>query len=219
MNDKDEKEDALGQRMSAMREELGLSVEALARMIAASPKYIRALESGDYALFGAKVYALGVLKKMLAVMDTEDQHDLIRTLNNEWNRHLPGGGQREERERIEGARTFYMTPTRAGIILAAAALVLFVFFAGSRIIRFSAPPLLAVDEPRDTTAVGEPTISVKGRTEKESKLTVNGRELIIDSQGNFRETLQLQSGLNRLNFLSENRFGKQSEITRYVVVE
>ena len=220
MNPEDEKTDTLGEQMRAMREGFGLSIDALARMTSVSPRQIRALEQGEYGVFGAKVYAKGVLKKALLVMAPENDDELMRALDREWRIFSPGEPQYgESAGTAHKSNAFYLTPARVGIALAAVALAIFIFFAGGRLIRFSTSPLLSVDEPTDKSVLQEPMILARGRTEKESKLTVNGRELTIDGEGHFEERIELQPGVNRLTFLSENRFGKQSHITKYVVVE
>ena len=76
-----------------------------------------------------------------------------------------------------------------------------------------------MDLPQDRAALREPMVRVEGRTERESKLTVNGREITINEQGDFGERIELQPGATALIFISENRFGKMSQVTRHVIVE
>ena len=213
-----EKRVSLGEELHARREEFGMSADALARVISVSPKHIRALEDGDYAVFGAKVYARGVLKKMLAVMAVGEDEYFMRLLDEAWGvREKETGGRRGfsplAREKM------YLTPARAGIGAVAVVLAAFVFFAASRLTRFNGRPLLIVDLPQDRAALREQMVRVEGRTERESKLTVNGREITINEQGDFGERIELQPGATALIFISENRFGKMSQVTRHVIVE
>ncbi len=219
MSDSSPERDALGDRIRSMREELGMTREALAREISVSSRYIRALEEGDYSVFGARVYAQGVLKKMVALIAPADVKNCMDALREAWDVHADeGGGHSRLVSTVPGSK-WYVTPKRAGIGIAATLLATFIFFAGARLIRFNAPPVLVIDEPQPGVALAEPAVALVGRTERESKLTVNGRELTIDEQGNFHERIELQTGVNKLTFLSENRFGKNNSIVRYVVVE
>ena len=218
MNDVRDDRQALGSCIRLMREELGWSIEALARQTSTTAKYVRALEESDYDVFEAQVYAQGVLKKMVSVMAPERLAEFSGALREAWGAPEQDASGNVFASRAR-ARAMYVTPARVGIGFAVVALGTVVFFSGIRLIRFSAPPRLIVDEPQDQAAVQEPTAEIKGRTEQESRLTVNGRELTLDKHGDFQERIELQPGVNRLNFLSENRFGKKSEVVRYIVVE
>ena len=218
MTDTREARQDLGVRIRGMREELTLSTESLARQASTTTKYIRALEEGDYNVFGALVYAQGILKKMVQVMAPERVSEFSGQLREAW------GGQEENAPVSIMARGnrknfLYLNPARVGIGVIAIAFTAIVFFSGIRLFRFSAPPVLVVASPVNGAVVREPVVEIKGRTERESKLTVNGRELTIDRQGDFHERIEVQIGVNRLELLSENRFGKSSSAVRYVVVE
>lgn len=222
----DNKGRILGARIRAMREELGMTADALARVVSTSPKYIHALEDADYAVFGAKVYARGVLKRMLAVMASANTEDVIRLLDEAWDSQKKeeflfdrSSAVRGPARYAGGRKRMYLTPVKAGIGAAAFVFIVFVSFAASRLIRFNGPPVLVVDEPSDEVALQEPMVWLKGRTERESKLTVNGREITINEQGVFGERIELQPGVTALIFTSENRFGKMSQVTRHIVVE
>jgi hypothetical protein len=88
----------------------------------------------------------------------------------------------------------------------------------SQLIGFTAAPRLYIDEPQTQTITDIPIVRVKGITEKESQLTVNGREITMNGDGAFDEEIELASGVNVLHFFVKNRFGKSSEATKYVVV-
>jgi hypothetical protein len=59
---------------------------------------------------------------------------------------------------------------------------------------------------------------VAGSTEKESSLTVNGRELTLDERGGFNESIELPPGSVSLHFTSRNRFGKTQTVVRNIFV-
>ncbi len=112
-----------------------------------------------------------------------------------------------------------MTPRRLGVAVAAGATALLILFLAVRLIAFTAAPGLAIYRPADKTGFASSTIEVAGRTEKESNLTVNGRELTLDEQGNFDEKIELPQGVNELHFISRNRFGKTQTAVRTILVE
>lgn len=218
MNEEENITRGFGIDLRMRRKEVGFGEDDLARQMRTGAKYIRALEEEDFAVFGAKVYAQGFLKKMLSIMGIAPIEEWMRRLDGAWDAdarvHSPQGGSAGH-----ARYHFYLTPKLLGIGITGILFVAFLLFLGFRVVGFTASPPLAVEEPRDSIEVTEPEIVVKGTTEKESKLTVNGRELTIDARGHFEESIELQYGVNQLRFLSENRFGKKTSITRVVVVK
>ena len=213
-----EKSSTLGFRIRQRREELGLTVQDIAREVKISPHYVRALEEGDYALLAAKVYAYGFLKKILALLAVEERTNWVEQFDVEWDVWMKKKDKNPVSLAKEISRGSYITPGRFFLGIGAALLIAFLLFAAAQIKNFTGRPSLIIEAPSDKTEVSRPTIEVKGRTEKESRLTVNGREITIDGSGNFREEIQLLAGINELVFAARNRFGKETKEIRYVVV-
>ncbi len=100
----------------------------------------------------------------------------------------------------------------AGLILAAIA----GFFAYE--FKFLRSPALMITDPGGDRIAGSRTVDVRGRTDPDADLTLNGRPLYSGETGEFSERLYLFNGVNRLEFESKNRYGKTTRITRYVVI-
>lgn len=211
---------ALGTHLREKREALGMSIDGLAREARISRRYIIALEQGEYGAFPAKVYAQGALKQVMRVCESEDRSELLKILEAEWPQDtkrwapIPGRGG----DLWEG-RIFSVTPQRLGLIAAGGLILGLIAFWSVRVAVFAARPSLSIDSPEDRSRVEQAIVTVKGSAERESRLTVNGRELTIDERGNFEERIELPLGANRLEFISENRFGKISKEVRYILVE
>ncbi len=215
----DKEPDTLGERLKKRREELGLSLETIARETKSPARSIRALEEDDFGYFSAKIYALGILRKILAALPDDPKEEFMAEFNNEWEvRNF-----RNKKELIplpeNRSREPYITPRKLGLAGGTVLLAALLLFLGFRFVRFIGPPILLVEEPGPETSTSEPMVRVKGRTEKESQLTVNGRELRIDENGNFNEEIELAAGLNALEFWVQDRFGKVNKEVRYILVK
>lgn len=215
-------EHTLGIELKTRREARGMRVDDLARAAHISAQYIRALEENGYHLFPAKIYAQGAVRRMGNIFEDGDTEALVALLNREW----PNGiGE----YRYTNASRFFgfsrhlselrLTPRRIGMIAAGAFILLLTGFWGLRLFVFSTPPRLTVKSPAPYARITASTAVIQGSTERESRLTVNGREIKIDERGNFNTDIELQTGVNELHFSSESRFGKTSHETRYVFVE
>ena len=213
-----EKQPTLGLRLREKREELGLSIQDIAREIKVSSQYIHALEEGNYEALSARVYARGFLKRILALFGISDTSSWFEEFDLEWDIwDKQRSAKAVPQKRIR--RGPYITPRRLVWTGGAIFLLLFLVFAGIRLKNFTSAPVLIVDEPQDRVEIHQPSTKVRGHTERESRLTVNGREITIDDSGNFNQDIELSSGVNELEFVVLSRFGKDTKVTRYVVVK
>lgn len=210
---------SIGERLRMRREEFGLSAAELAEEIQAPLRYVEALEGDRYEIFSAKVYAVGFLKKVLLSLAVDDAVSYIHELGNEWDVRTFRAKKELTPIPQNGIQNAWITPQRLALGIGGLFLILFLSFFGMRFSRFLGTPEMVVVEPADEAAFEEPIIKVKGNTEKESRLTVNGREITIDEAGNFEENLELAAGLHVLEFVSENRFGKTSKEVRRVIIK
>lgn len=211
--------DSLGGKIKKRREELGLSIEEIAREILTNADYVRAIEDDDYGVFSAKVYARGFFKKILVVLAIDDPAVFVGEFDREWDiqrfRNRPEMTPLPENR----GRMPYLTPKRLGIGGLCVFLLFVAVFFGYRFMHFLVPPKLTIIEPWDLSEVNEPVVRLKGETEKESRLTVNGREVTISARGDFDETFELAAGLNILEFIVKDRFGKMSKESRAIFVK
>lgn len=211
----------LGQELRERRTALGMTMDDLARAARVSTRHISALEKNDYHVFPAKVYAQGTVRRLARIFSAEDGVLLISMLDREWPREKSGSaGQRiilpSAPRRLP---QFFHISRKIEALVAGMFFALLLGFLGWRLFIFTAPPVLIITNPAPNSRITTPAATITGRTEKESRLTVNGREINIDERGAFREDIELPLGTNNLQFISESRFGKTSTETRFVLVE
>jgi len=214
---------ALGEFMRTRREAKRISVDEMAREMKVAPRYVAAFEEGAYHIFPAKIYAHGFLKRSLPFLGITEQYQqtaCMEMFQEEWLAHFPG----KDKEPVTLPTSIkkhasLFTSSRLLQALGVIALAAFFIFLAIQLMHFTGAPRLALEEPADQFLVHDPFVRVRGTTERESQLTVNGREVIIDRVGNFDTQIDLQPGVNILEFLVKNRFGKETKSTRVGVVE
>lgn len=57
----------------------------------------------------------------------------------------------------------------------------------------------------------ESVVNVSGNAKHASKITLNGREIVIDQDGNFHETIALLSGYNIVEIWAQDKFGHEDK--------
>lgn len=80
------------------------------------------------------------------------------------------------------------------------------------------PPYLAVFTPTEGNVVSAPRTTIEGETEKESRLTVNGQDIMVSEQGKFSTEIDLGNGVNTIQISATKKHGKTTTIVRHVVV-
>ncbi len=78
-------------------------------------------------------------------------------------------------------------------------------------------PLILLMEPENGALFASPLITVAGRAENAAFLTLNGKQIFTDEQGDFREKLLLQEGYNILAIDAKDRFGRTARRTLELV--
>jgi hypothetical protein len=80
------------------------------------------------------------------------------------------------------------------------------------------PPVLFIDSPTDGQSFydTDKEITVKGKTDPNATVTVNGHLAIVDSEGLFRIKLTLSQGDNPIKIIAKDEAGNQAEVERDV---
>lgn len=223
MTDTDKNFDGLsfGEQLRILREQAGVTLEQVARESKVALRYARALEGEDWRAFSAKIYARGTMRRVAHAMKIDDTDAWAAAAGREWEiaMGIGKGAMHVAPRAVAVPRRMMITPRRLGAMAAIGMASLLVLFMSVRLIAFTAAPGLVIDSPADESGFTGSLINVSGRTEKESSLTVNGREITLDGQGNFHEAIELPAGAVALHFVSHNRFGKTQTAVRNILME
>jgi hypothetical protein len=90
--------------------------------------------------------------------------------------------------------------------------VFIVFYAHSRTAFLSQGVQLSVDNLENGETIGERVIELTGTAKRAIRLTLNGRELLIDEKGDFSDTLVLSPGFNTLTIEAEDKFDNYKQL-------
>jgi len=82
-----------------------------------------------------------------------------------------------------------------------------------RIFLDNEPPELVIEKPQDGENSRDMQISVEGKTEQDARVTINGRVALVENDGSFSLTVNLNEGNNELKITSTDRAGNETELT------
>lgn len=70
----------------------------------------------------------------------------------------------------------------------------------------------------DGMSIDGRVLHLEGNAKKASKITINNREITIDTEGDFKETLVFSPGLNTINIFAEDRYKSITEKIIHIYV-
>ena len=75
------------------------------------------------------------------------------------------------------------------------------------------PPKLEITMPKDGDNVTKQDLQIEGKTDANVSVSVNNQPIVVDYQGNFKKSLRLKEGENKLQFVAEDEAGNKKEAT------
>jgi len=200
-------EKSLGDKLVLFRKKKHLSLEQAEEETKVRLKYLLALEKGNYETLPADVYALGFLAKYADFLEAPKEELLgdfkrERGISRQANPISVQTGPKREK--------FLITPKVIMIlvgILAGIGLVVYIFYS---IKNFTNPPNLEISSPVAETVIRQSEVEVIGKTDEGCSLQINGQTIFLDENGNFKEKVSLQPGINNIEIRSQSRIQKET---------
>ncbi len=104
-----------------------------------------------------------------------------------------------------GKSSFKRSVTWSAIALAVALFLGYGAFEARKLIQ---GPEIAVSSPRAGSAVGGPTVEIRGVVHNVTFFTIDGKQAFADQNGNFAESLTPPVGYAMIEIVARDRFGR-----------
>lgn len=212
-----EKMNKVGAILKKERESRGLSFDEISAVTKIHPRFLQALEEGNYQVFTDIVHIKGFLKNYADFLGL----DVPQTLAF-WRREYTDSARPTKVKDVTRplrVPQFVITP---GVIVAGLTFLLVTAFLAYLFWQYrsiAGPPVLRVTSPMRDLIVTEPKILIEGATDPLATLEMSGQKINLDEQGHFSMEYILSSGTNTLTFVATNKFGRETRLTRQVVYE
>jgi cytoskeletal protein RodZ len=196
--------EGIGERLLKEREKNRLSLEDISRELHIPVNQLAALEEDDYSVFSAELYARGAYSayaKYLGIDTNISSRAFLRSLSSVRERipltlHTPATFL----ERLITPRTIL---AGVGVLLA---LVVGGYIAW-QLESFWKLPSLTIDGPVSSVIEGD-TVTITGRVEERSQLTVNSESVLLQQDSSFSVPLRLHKGINMVRIEVKNAAGR-----------
>lgn len=179
------------------------------------PRFLRALEEGEYGVFSSEVHVRGFLRNYAKELGLDVEEVLAF-----WRReYKPSAPKLRSPTKPLGGPRIKITPS---LILSTLVILLVTAFFSYLVIEyqsFAGVPVLTLKEPASDLTVNKPALNVVGKTDRDAVLTINGQRIDLGTEGEFATTISLSEGVNILTLVSISKLGKEARLTRTVVYE
>lgn len=209
----------VGQILLSQRKNKGWTLEDVYEHIKIQPKYVKALETGDYQLFDNKVQVKGFLKIYAEFLELSVDQVMAfwrREYEAIYEKTTPQLASENKFSMLENPK-FVITPRAAFFSVITILLLGFFGYLFYQYRTYSGAPELEVYSPANNLVTENDILDITGKTERDSVVFINNTRIILNTDGSFATSLKLNPGLNTLSFSATNRLGKEAELTKTVI--
>jgi cytoskeletal protein RodZ len=201
----------IGETLKQKRESMNRSYEYVYSKTRIHPKYLKALEEGDYSIFSSKVHAKGFLKNYANFLGL-DCNEILAF----WRREFEVDLENKDTSQVPSKnkinlRQFYISPSYfvAAIVLIVFGTLLFSLY--TQYNNFTEAPSLVISSPKNNEVLSTDIIDIVGNTEPNVDLYLNNQRISLTSDGSFLYTIKLNIGVNNISVKVTNRLGRTTE--------
>lgn len=206
----------LGARLKAARELRQITPEVAAHKLNIRLEYLIAIEEDRFDRLPAGLYSKNYIKeyaRLVGLPGAEIKKWLSENLEviNEVNDPFS--------QKVVRKQEFIVFPKlikNIGLILIFLACILYLAFYFKKIVF---PPELIVYQPDKNLKISESFIQIKGTTEPEAELSINGEAILNTNRGQFETVINLKKGLNNIVIKAKKKYSGEASVLRQILVE
>ncbi|HTM68826.1 MAG TPA: helix-turn-helix domain-containing protein [Candidatus Binatia bacterium] len=212
--------ESVGALLRQAREESGLSLAAVAARTKIPERYLAQFEANGAGGAQEDVYSKIYLKAYAKFLGF-DTTTLVDLYKKERARTAPPERRAAPKKHPAAElphSALVVTPKLIHAALLGLVVLGLVAYFAFEIKKIVAPPDISLTAPQDGLVTTERSLVIEGRTEREVALRINGKAVSPDGDGNFRDTLDLQEGLNLITVVGAKKHSRDMTITRRIIV-
>ena len=203
----------LGQILSSAREARRLSQRDVAIALNMTERQLQALEEGDFSIFSAEIYARGACMRYATYLGIESEAS-ERAI---W-RALSGAREAVPLKVHTAFSWFERTSSPRTMIWAVLSVVMLIVggYIAWQVKSFWQLPQLSLDTTVPTVA-SDQYVSVQGKTEAGTKVTVNGEQIVLQPDASWHMDMRLHPGINVVYIEAQNAAGRKRVLERDIL--
>ncbi len=203
--------------LRALRDTCGWTVTEAAQASGVPTHLIRALEDARFEDLPDDVYAERMVAQYVRALHGKDEYMLTKFRNERVPDMVPRGAARFIRPTRPLFREL-LSQTRLLAVLGATLLVATVgTYLGIQISHVRSAPTLEITAPEEGSQLTEALVTVRGKTEPEVQVSINGVPIHTTPDGTFSSQVDLMRGTTSIEIQAKRRYGGSKTETRRVI--
>jgi len=186
-----------------------LSLEDVSSKTKIKLGYLIAIENSDFSALPSSTFAKGFLRNYATYLHLNPD-TIIAMFRRDFTENTKGEIiPRGLVVPLNGKPKFFTAP----LILVSIATIVFLGFLGIQLAFWWSYPQLKLIQPQNGDVYGE-KVTIKGSSDKDATVSINGQKVILDQNGGFSLDLVLSSGTQSVLVEATNRQGKVKLLKR-----
>lgn len=207
--------DDLGGKLKSVRELRQIDIELAARKTGIRIDYLKAIEENHFSVLPSGLYTKNYIKKYASLLglSKEEINNWLKD-NLDINQSLDPFSQKILRK-----KEFIVFPKLFKNIAFVIIFLVFLFYLGTYFRKIVFPPELTIYHPQQNLKTTENFIEIKGATEKEAEVSINGELVLSNNNGEFSSNIKLKKGVNNIIITAKKKYSREASILRQILVE
>lgn len=208
-------DESFGEKLRQARRFKNLKLEDIAKKINISAKYLNALEEENLDNLPNGLYQKKFLREYANYLDI-DPSELTSQLEEKMGSFSTSDPFSQKILKKSKFLVFPKIIRNSLIVLGVIICFLYLIFYFQKIIL---APKLIITQPEKNLLVKETTFEIKGTTDKEAEVKINGELVLNTNNGEFSKIINLKKGLNSITIKAKKKYSQEQTVIRQILVE
>jgi cytoskeletal protein RodZ len=192
----------VGNLLKKRREDLSKTIAQVSNETKISDTKLFSMESNDFSCFESPVHASGFIKIYADYLGLDTNKILAVYRRDYKDSNLRESIRKPVEKQKKGRKWSFSQYTL--LILPLLLILIILSYLYVQYHNFQNPPSLEIVEPTNNTIVEEDQIILKGKTEKDTIITINNQAVSVDEEYFFQKNVSLQPGKNIITVKATN---------------
>lgn len=208
----------IGQELRTAREGKGLGLANAATRVGIKAGYLSKMESGQFDQLPAGVYRRNFLREY-AVFLRLDASSLLECYEQEIEPENAKANKDLFSKQVAKAHYFLSIPKMIKTATIIGIILVCLSYLGFGMKKFVSAPDLSVTSPAGDIVTKDNNMEIKGITEPEAQISINGESVLANTAGYFTKMVNLKEGINIVTVTARKNYGEERTVRKQILVK
>lgn len=208
----------VGDVLKETREKKFYTLEEIEKATKIRKEFLEALEKGLYQNLPPPTFIQGFIKNYGKFLGLNTEK-LLAIFRREFSEGKNPPRILESFSNPMDKKRFRITPTKVLVSTTLTLVIIFFVYLWFQYRFLVGAPSLEINQPVDQFNTTSNEITISGKTDPESKVSINDQEIAVDQSGKFSQKIKLPDKVNKVVIIATSKGGKQTKVERTVFLK